>query len=182
MKLLFLDSIEATIYGGMEEWIRLVASGLQGRHHHVTVAGRPKSVLFERITSTDREVELLPLDISGDFNPLTIAAIVRYIERNRTDLVIVNFNKDLRLGGLAAKLEGAAKVIWSAGLDITKDNLIHRFLTPKLMDGAIVPSESLKRQIIRHGYIDPDLVQVIPIGIPDEAGLSVPEAESPTSR
>lgn len=178
MRLLFLDSIEASVYGGMEEWIRLVASGLRSRRHLVTVAGRPQSVLFERISSIDREVELLPLNISGDFNPLTIAAIVRYIERNRVEVVVVNFNKDLRLGGLAAKLEGAAKVIWSAGLDITKDNLIHRFLTPKLMDGAIVPSESLKTQIIRHGYIDPELVQVIPIGIPDIDGLSRSEAQT----
>lgn len=167
MKILFLDSIESDVFGGMEEWIRLVSCGLQRRGHTATVAGRAQSALFERVVATDRAVELLPLNISGDFNPMTIAAINRYLERSRIDIVVVNFNKDLRLGGLAAKFDGHAKVIWSVGLDITKDNLVHRFLTPKLMDGAIVPSAALKAQITRHGYIDPALVQVIPIGIPD---------------
>jgi glycosyltransferase involved in cell wall biosynthesis len=169
MNLLFLDSIERDVFGGMEEWIRLVASGLRRRGHRTAVASRAASALFERIAASDPEVELVPLEISGDFNPMTIAAINRHLEREKTDVVIVNFNKDLRLGGLAAKWSGNARVVWSVGLDITKDNLIHRFLTPRLMDGAIVPSAALKAQITRHGYIEPNLVEVIPIGIPDLA-------------
>ncbi|RKX25290.1 MAG: hypothetical protein DRP45_06265, partial [Candidatus Zixiibacteriota bacterium] len=59
------------------------------------------------------------------------------------------------------------KVVWSVGLDITKDSLVHRFLTPRLVDRVVVPSESLKNQITRLGYIAPESVEVVPIGITD---------------
>ena len=43
MKILFLDSIETGTYGGMEEWIRLVGSGLADRGHKITIGGRKDS-------------------------------------------------------------------------------------------------------------------------------------------
>jgi glycosyltransferase involved in cell wall biosynthesis len=80
----------------------------------------------------------------------------------------VNFNKDVRLGGLAAKFAGSIPVVWSVGLDITSDSWANRQLTPHLIDSVIVPSESLKRQITARGYIGGEMVSVIPIGIPDD--------------
>ncbi len=169
MNILFLDSIEKETYGGMEEWIRLVSEGLVAKGHHVTVAGRSGSVFFERIATSERsdDIALLPLAISGDFNLLTIAVINKYIDEKQIHLVVVNFNKDVRLGGLASRLNGGPRVIWSLGLDITSDKMLHRLLTPKLIDGVIVPSMALQSQVTRRGYISPDLVDVIPIGIPD---------------
>jgi len=167
MNVLFLNSIEKTIYGGMEEWIRLVASGLHQKGHNVCIAGRESSNFLKRVSVASPEIELLPLDISGDFNPVTISKIHSEIKSRSIDFIIVNFNKDVRLGGLAAKFKKDCKVIWSVGLDITKDSLIHKILTPKLVDGVIVPSAALKNQITRHGYIKPEQVEVIPIGIPD---------------
>ena len=38
MKVAFLDSIEEATYGGMEEWIRLVAVGLADRGHEIVVS------------------------------------------------------------------------------------------------------------------------------------------------
>ncbi|PWB75876.1 hypothetical protein C3F09_01830 [candidate division GN15 bacterium] len=172
MKLLFLNSIDRATYGGMEEWIRLVASGLRKRGHGITVAGRQDSAFLRRLGASDSQLELLPLKISGDFNPATISAIHSAIEQRRIDAVLVNFNKDLRLGGLAARWSGDARIIWSIGLDITRDSIVHRWLTPKLADAIIVPSESLKRQITRHGYLETDVIEVIPIGIPDTSALS----------
>lgn len=172
MNILFLDSIDDTTYGGMEEWVRLVASGLQSRNHQVTIAGRRDSEFLRRIASSDNRLELLPLRITGDFNPATIAALHNFIEERQVEVVIVNFNKDLRLGGLAARWAGDTRVIWSVGLDITRDSIVHRWLTPKLADAVIVPSESLRTQITRHGYIDTDSVSVIPIGIPDTDSLA----------
>ena len=167
MNILFLDSIEKETYGGMEKWIRLTAAGLSKRGHQVTVAGRPGSEFLRRVASTGHSIRILELDISGDFNPVTIARLKKFLSVNRIDVVTVNFNKDIRLGGLAARLEGSPRVIWSVGLDITKNNLLHRYLTPKLVDGVIVPSQALKRQITRFGHIDPGMVEVIPRGRED---------------
>ncbi|MGH8015739.1 MAG: glycosyltransferase, partial [Candidatus Zixiibacteriota bacterium] len=165
MKILFLNSIDADTYGGMEEWIRLVATGLNARGHQITICGRKNSQFLKRLAVDDIRLELVGLDISGDFNPLTIASIKRIIEQRNVETVIVNFNKDIRLGGIAAKLADEVTVIWSVGLNITKDNLAHKILTPRLIHGVIVPSQALKNQITSLGHIRPEIVKVIPIGI-----------------
>lgn len=167
MNILFLNSIDSLTYGGMEEWIRLVACGLVERGFGVHLIGRNNSEFLRRVSATSEKVRTLGMNISGDFDPVTINRLRRFISENEISTVFVNFNKDLRLGGLAAKLNGSARVIWSVGLDITKDNLAHKLLTPMLCDGVIVPSESLKKQICRHGYISETSVRVIPIGIPE---------------
>jgi glycosyltransferase involved in cell wall biosynthesis len=162
MNILFFDSIEKETYGGMEKWVRLTAAGMARRGHRVTVAGRPSSEFLRRVAATDENIRLFPLNVSGDFHPVTIARLRRFLSREHIDVMTVNFNKDIRLGGLAARLNGGTRVVWSVGLDITKNSPTHRYLTPKLLDGVIVPSQALKRQITRLGYINPDMVQVIP--------------------
>ena len=170
MRILFLDSIEKETYGGMEEWIRLVGTGLARRGHEITISGRKDSEFLRRVSQNNSVMNLLPLDISGDFNPFTIGSIKSFIKNKEIECVIVNFTKDIRLGGLAARWEGSSKVIWSVGLDITKNSLSHKLLTPKLIDGVLTPSEALKKQITKLGYIKPELVKVIPIGIPEVKG------------
>ena len=167
MNILFLDSIDKNTYGGMEEWIRLVSSGLHQKGHNIYIAGRGESKFLERVSADNPEIEQIPLNISGDFHPATIAKIYSQIKSKQIDIIIVNFNKDVRLGGLAAKLEKDCKVIWSLGLDITKNSLVHKVLTPKLVDGVIVPSKALRDQITRFDYITSGQVEVIPIGIPE---------------
>ena len=171
MNVLFLDSIDRETYGGMEEWIRLVTNGLAERGHKCLVVGRPESAFLRRVKSL--VVSTAPLAISGDFNPLTISRLRQLLFAHEIDLVCVNFTKDIRLGGLAARWAGAAKVVWSVGLDITKNTFAHRWLTPKLIDGVVVPSDSLKRQITALGYIRPESVSVVPIGIEDTEGTVV---------
>ncbi len=163
MNLLFLDSIERETYGGMEEWIRLVALGLKSRGHRPVVVGRGESAFLRRVDAS--AIETHGLSISGDFNPATIGALKQLIESRQIECVVVNFNKDVRLGGLAAKFAGSIPVVWSVGLDIAGDSWIHRTLTPKLVEAVIVPSESLKGQLLSHGYLKSDDIEVILIGI-----------------
>lgn len=169
MNIMFLNSIETDTYGGMEEWIRLVATGMRQRGHCVAVAGRTGAEFLRRVHVLDADLEMLPLHISGDFNPTTISAIRRALAERETGLLVTNFNKDLRLGGLAARWYGKTRIVWSLGIDLTKNSPFHRWLTPKLTDAVIVPSESLRSQIKRHGYLDDRAIKVIPIGIPDTA-------------
>jgi len=166
VNLLFLDSVDRKTFGGYQNWINLMSRALTRRGHKIFVAGRPASEYLRRVGADNPGVELIPLKISGDFNPWTIGSIRNIMARHGIDVIICDFNKDLRLGGLASKLHGRVKVIWRLGLDITKDNWVHRFLTPRLADAVVVPSEGLKKQIIRFGYLAPEDVTVIYHGIP----------------
>ncbi len=168
MNLLFLDSIEAETFGGMEEWIRLVAVGLKARGHCSIAVGRNESEFLRRVGACG--IESVELRISGDFDPVTIASLSSLICQRKIDLVCVNFNKDVRLGGLAAKLAGSVPVVWSVGLDIAGDSWVHRTLTPQLISGVVVPSNSLKTQLLAHGYLPADKIEVVPIGIEEISG------------
>jgi len=165
VNVLFLNSIEVETYGGMEEWIRLAATGLAARGHGVILAGRPGSEYLSR-AGADETVRRFELAISGDFHPATISRLARFISKNAVNIVVVNFTKDIRVGGLSAALNKDVPVIWSVGLDITKDSLSHRILTPRLIDGVITPSRALADQIVRSGVVSSDMIEVIPVGIP----------------
>ena len=171
MNILFLDSIERDVFGGVENWIGFVTRGLMVRGHCVTVAGRAGSEFLRRTRLAEPGVTILELDISGDFNPVTITRIKKYIKAHQIEVVVANCNKALRLGGLAARWHGKTKVVWRAGIDLTRNNLVHRWLTPRLLDGIIVPSHALKDQITRFGHIVRDMVHVIPTGIDGSVAL-----------
>jgi len=167
MNLLFLDSIDVKTFGGYQNWISLLAPELAGRGHRVTVVGRPNSEFIRRFTRQPAYVNIVELAISGDFNPLTISKLAGQFKKENIDIIICDFNKDVRLGGLAARFSNRPKVIWRLGLNITRNNFVHRFLTPKLIDAAVVPSADLKRQVVASGYIDSKIITVIPHGIPE---------------
>jgi glycosyltransferase involved in cell wall biosynthesis len=177
MNLLFLDSVDEGTFGGYENWIVLVAKYFAGRSHLVTAVGRPGSEYLRRTKAACDKIETIGLPISGDFNPLTIARLRGILAERRVDLMTVNFNKDVRLGGLAARWHGTTRVCWRIGLDITSDKWVHRWLSPKLVDGVIVPSQALKRQVTRHGYLTDNMVKVIYNGTEDRQ-FACPDPES----
>ncbi|MCB2201500.1 glycosyltransferase family 4 protein [bacterium] len=165
MNILCLDSIRSDTFGGYENWIRLAARWLVEHGHAVTVAGRPDSEYLRRLRAESDKIRILDLPLSGDFDPVTIRVLRNYLKQHRIDWMTVNFNKDVRIGGLAARWYGGTAVIWRMGLDITKDTFVHRHLTPKLVDGVFVPSEGLKRQVTKFGYLTDDMVSVIHTGL-----------------
>jgi len=181
MNLLILDSINSGTFGGYQNWICLITPEFAKRGHQITIVGRPKSEFFKRLEKQPAAVNIFELPISGDFNPFTISKLAGLFKKEKIDIVICDFNKDVRLGGLAARFSNRPKVIWHLGLNITKNSFIHRFLTPRLIDTAVVPSADLKKQVVASGYIDKNIVTVIPHGIPrldfnlsgDEASLQL---------
>ncbi len=168
MTILFVNSIAAETWGGREEWTGQVGVGLVNRGHRVIAAGRRNSRFLSTLDEQFPEIETWPLPISGDFDPILITRLKSRIRAEQVDLIVANFNKDLRLGGLAARWDGGPRVVWRVGVDITSDKMIHRLLTPRLIDAIVVPSESLKRQMTQRPYLDADSIVVIPNGLPDQ--------------
>ena len=96
MNIAFLNSIEKETYGGMEEWIRLVAEGLSAKGHTTTLIGRPDSEYLRRGAAHDN-VNRYELNIGGDFHPLIIKKLKKYLAENSVEVLTVNFNKDIRI-------------------------------------------------------------------------------------
>nr|NIS38604.1 glycosyltransferase [Candidatus Saccharibacteria bacterium]NIV04163.1 glycosyltransferase [Calditrichia bacterium]NIV72426.1 glycosyltransferase [Calditrichia bacterium]NIV99742.1 glycosyltransferase [Candidatus Saccharibacteria bacterium]NIW79798.1 glycosyltransferase [Calditrichia bacterium] len=91
-------------WGGGEKWMLTTASGLRKRQHQIHFCGRTNSLFLKR--GAENQFQTLPLDIKGDFSLPTIIKLAGYYKEHTIAAVIANFNKDVRLGGLAGKISG----------------------------------------------------------------------------
>ena len=164
LNIAFLNSIETSVWGGLENWMELCGTGLADRGYGVFMTGRPDSKFLDRISKYEN-LTTIPLPISGDFNPATIGALAAHIKNHHIEIVLCNFVKDVRLAGLARAFGAKTKIIWTPGVNLAKKSLSHRLLFSKFVDRVIVPSRHLRGEIVNSGYIDRAHFDILPIGI-----------------
>jgi glycosyltransferase involved in cell wall biosynthesis len=162
-KILFLNSIRENVWGGGENLIYNLATHLSKRGHRIWIAGRKNSEFLSHFPA--QKFNLLPLNIRGDFGPVNIFYLAKILSKEKMDFVWVNFNKDLRLGGIAAKLAGGVKVVWGMGVLLPGTNLIHRLTGKYLPDKIVVPSQNLKDQLKKFTWLKQDKIEVVLNGI-----------------
>ncbi len=162
--IVFLNSIDRAIWGGLENWMEIVGRGLARRGHRVRFIGREGSQFLRRLSDRDG-LPVIPLDIHGDFDPFTIRHLAMELQSDHPDLVLCNLVKDVRLAGLARKLAEPYKIIWTPGVNLAKRSLSHKWLFSGFVDRAIVPSQHLRDVIVASGYIAASTFDVVPIGI-----------------
>ncbi len=160
---MFLNSIRENVWAGGENLFYNCATQLSRKGHKIWVAGRKNSEFLKHFSP--KEINLIPLKIRGDFDPVNIFSLARLISSEKIDFIWVNFNKDLRIGGIAAKLAQKAKIIWRMGGLFPENSLVHKLTGRFLPDKIIVPSEFIKTGLERYPWIKPEKVKVIPNGI-----------------
>ncbi|HQU73631.1 MAG: glycosyltransferase family 4 protein [Calditrichaeota bacterium] len=163
MNILFFNSIGTTTWGGGEKWMFLAARGLRDKGHRVYVGGRVDS-LFLR-TFREMEFETLPLHITGDFGLINILKIRRFLLARGIDAVVANFNKDIRLTGIAGRLANRPAIIARSGALILRNNWRYRLSYRKLVDGILTNSLSIKKRYTSYPFIENQFVRVIYNGI-----------------
>lgn len=162
-KILFLNSVRENVWGGSENLIHNIATHLSSRGHSIWIAGRKNSEFLSHFSIP--EINLLPLKIRGDFGPTNILSLTKILSKEKIDFIWVNVNKDLRLGGIAAKLSGGVKVIWGMGVLLPGTNLIHRLTGKYLPDKIVVPSQNLKDQLRKFTWLKQEKIEVVLNGI-----------------
>jgi len=163
MRILFINSIQ--MFGGGEIWMLRTLQALQERGHRVWLCCRPDAEIGTRAIAQNIPVAFVKF--SGDFNPGTILKLARFMKRERIDVVLTNMDKELRLGGLAAKLAGVSAVISRRGIDYPlKNHWRYRFAYNVLATRVIANSLATKRALLRHApWLAPDRIEVIYNGI-----------------
>ena len=169
MNILVLNSIHKEIWGGGEKWMTTTAAGLRDKGHQVTVAGRQDSQFLKK--ASELGLAIFPVKIGGDFSLPVILKLAKFYKQNKIDLVLLAFNKDAKLAGLAAKISNSPKIIPMHGLPILTDKWIDKLVAKYLIDGIIVNATAFKRQYVSYGWIDPDLVHVINNGLETDIPL-----------
>ena len=149
-------------FGGVKAWTLDAARRLAQLGHRPLIAARPGPFLDSaQVAGLDARA----WEFGMDYGPLGVARFLRLFREERTDIVICNVGKDLRLAGVAARLAGIP-VVHRVGLprdmeDSLKVRLTHRFLRPRLL----APCAYIRRDMARElSFVAEGDVTVIPIG------------------
>jgi len=157
----FVNAVKPGEWGGIENWMVVCARALRDRGHGAVVLGREGSEIVLRAGAAG--VPVREVDIRSDFDPATILRVRNILRRDRADLLCVNMNKDLRIGGIAAKSLGLP-VVCRKGMVWMKDNALFRVTYRRLVDGIIVPSRYLGERLREYPWLDTEIA-VIPVGV-----------------
>ncbi len=142
-----------------------VMHGLQARGHQVTLVCRPGTILEKNATSEGFEV--FALHMRSDFDPVVIWKIMRVLHRKQIQVICTNMDKELRCGGVAAKLAGNVAVIPSREVDYPlKNKLRYRFTYNFLSDYILANSHSTRKTLLQNApWLDPNKIAVVYKGI-----------------
>ncbi len=98
MNVLYISSKRS--WGGVVTWLKVTAEALNKRGHKVWLITHP----YLPVEDNAMPGMVLRKALGPDYNPLMLLFLVRFIKKNRVDLVITNIQKEVIAGGLAAKV------------------------------------------------------------------------------
>jgi len=160
--IVFSNSISPSKWGGGEKWMVTAARELSLRGHNVVVAGRSGAIFLER---ADRAgLKTAKFNIHSDLDPLKVLKATRFFRREKTDICILNLNKDVRVAGFAARLAGVPVILARHGLELVSDRWKYR-MTMKLVDGIITNSHSIREKYNALAWMPKDKTEVIYNGL-----------------
>ena len=167
LSVLFLNSIAADVWGGGEKWMVAAARGLTDRGHRACCVGRSGARWL--LAAREAGLPTVAMRIGGDFDPRTIWQLRRLATRERADLLCANFDKDVRLGGLAARWAGVPVVVARKGLALLWDRARFRASYVHLVDGILTPCHAIKETFRRFTWLPQKAIHVVHNGVDLEA-------------
>jgi len=163
LSIAFMNSIPADVWRGGEKWMVNAAAGLAGRGHTVLCIGRKQAAWLEKARA--RGVETLELPIHSDFDPIIIGRLFSLFKKRHRDVLCCNFEKDVRLGGIAGRLAGIKKIFVRKGLCLMHDKLRYRLAYKYIVDDIITPAAFIKKQFSAFPWLNQERIHVVPNGV-----------------
>ncbi len=175
MRILFINSIQ--MFGGGEIWLFRAMRELEHRGHTVHLLCRPGVPLEVRARANGFRVHALPMP--GDFDPGCICRTFGLIRRLKPDVVCTNMDRELRFGGVAARIAGVKAVVPRRGIDHPlKNTWAYRFSYDKVASGVIANSNATKQSLLRNSpWLDPKKIRVIYNGVENGRFQGHPSAD-----
>jgi len=176
LNILFINSIR--MWGGAEVWLMDVMHGLYERGHQVTLVCRPETILEKNATAEGFDV--VPIKMRSDFDPIVIWKLWRLMRKKDIHILCTNMDKELRFGGIAAKLAGVKAVIPSREVDYPlKNKLRYRFTYNILADYILANSFSTKLTLLKSApWLQANRIEVVYKGIHPEPYLHAVDCKS----
>ncbi|MFC0877966.1 glycosyltransferase [Saccharicrinis sp. FJH2] len=174
MNILFINSLRKNRWGGGEKWMVEAAGGLSALGHH-TIVGCLKNSFIEH-KAVQKGVETIEFGIPSDISFLSIFKLKKILISKHIDVLVCCQNKDVKIGGRAARQAGTRAVFSRQGLQLFSNKRKYKFPFTRLIDGIITNTQSIKQIYESFGWFPKDFIHVI------YNGMAPPKTEMSLSK
>lgn len=124
------------------------ALGLRARGHAVCLAAPRASAIGERVRAAG--IETLPVAFAGDADLRSFAQMLLHCRRLRPEILCLNMDRVLRVGGIAARIAGVPVILPRRGSEFPlKNGWLYRFTYQRVATGVLVNSFATARTLVR---------------------------------
>ena len=138
------------------------ASGLRERGHEVTIVSRPGEAMAARAAAAD--VEFVPMPLRNEFDPLSLAKMIRLFRRAKPDVVHVHKGVAHSLALAAAYAAPVGALVVNRGVSFPLDRWNAAKFRARRVDRVVTVCEAIKRVIVESGRLPPAKVAVVYAG------------------
>jgi glycosyltransferase involved in cell wall biosynthesis len=157
MNILYLSSKKR--WGGVVSWMQKSAIGLEKKGHNIFIISHPKS-MFTNLSA--QSLKIIPYRLGSEYSLLSIFFLVKFIKKNKIDLLVTNLEKEVGIGGIAAKLCKIPNIRRVGREDDFKNKLKNKLNHKHLVTRCIVPCNYV-REIVINKYswlLNSDLITI----------------------
>ncbi len=153
MKICFFNC--AHVWGGGEKWHLDHALAFRQEGHETVIVSNKNSELLKRACASDIRTKNYSISNLSFLNPFKIYSLYSFFKKEKFDVIVMNFSKDLKIAAPAAKLAGIPKIVYRRGSAIPiKNSFLNRFLFGKCLTDVLANSEATKNTVLEN---NPDL-------------------------
>lgn len=150
-------------WGGQEIRILAESQNFIKKGYEVIIAAQPNSDLYKK--SNQAGIRTLAINMNKGINFFAIWNLVRYIKKNKIDIIHTHSSVDSRTAGIAGKIAGI-KVVRSRhiSLPISKSPLTW-WQYMKLADKVITSGRDIRSNMIKDNKMLPNKIASAPAGV-----------------
>ncbi len=153
MKICFMNLTKA--WGGGEKWHLDHACAFREQGHDVFIIAHKKGEFLRRANA----IGLCCYPLTGGnlsfLNPLKAYRLFCFFRRNRPEVLVMNFSKDIKMAAPMARLAGIPSIVYRRGSAIpVRNSFLNRFLFKRCLTHILANSEATKKTILQN---NPDL-------------------------
>ena len=138
------------------------ASGLRERGHEVTIVSRHSAAMAARAAAAD--VRFVPMPLRNEFDPVSLAKMIRLFRRERPDVVHVHKGVAHSLALAAAYVAPVGALLVNRGVSFPLDRWNRAKFRARRVDRVVTVCEAIKRVIVESGRLPEEKVAVVYAG------------------
>lgn len=157
MNILYISSKKR--WGGVVSWMAITARGLKKRGHRVWILSHPNSMLNKHL---DTGTDLISKKLGPVYNPFMVSFLTNFIKKNGIDLIVTNIDKEVGIGGLAARICRIPNIRRIGRDDDFNNTFRMKWGHILLVDKCIVPCDYIKDKVANlYPWVNPSRFQTI---------------------